>query len=136
METDGRSSRDLGPFAQAGRDPAVTHPPAESSAQSSWPGYRIFLNAARARSPASGSVPVYCWVVVMRRCPSRSWTTMMSAPPARSQEAWAARRLWKVTFWSTLALVTADVQYLVRKLFRDSAVPAVEVKSRSSSRTV
>jgi hypothetical protein len=46
----------------------------------------------------------------------------MSAPPASSQDACVARRLWKVTFWSSVATLTARFQYLVRKLFRDSAV--------------
>ena len=58
---------------------------------------------------------------------------MMSAPPARSQEAWAARRLWKVTVCWIFAALTAGVQYLVRKLLRDRAVPALEVNSSPSS---
>jgi len=55
-----------------------------------FPGHarsRIFLSAASARSPASGRVPRYCWVVVICLCPSRSLTTCRSAPPASSQEA-------------------------------------------------
>lgn len=50
--------------------------------------------ASSARLPASGRVPVYCCVVMIWRWPSRSWTTMMSASPASSQEAWAARSIW------------------------------------------
>ena len=54
---------------------------------------------------------------------------MMSAPPASSQEACAARRLWNVTVCWTLAALTAGVQNLVRKLLRDRGVPALEVNS-------
>ena len=60
-----------------------------------------------------------------------------TAPPASSQEACAARRWWNVTLLpaSCLAAVTAGAQNLVRKLFRDSTVPTLEVNSRSLSRT-
>jgi hypothetical protein len=38
----------------------------------------------------------------------------MYAPPARSQEAWAARRWWKVTYCSTFA-------WLPARMFANSA---------------
>ena len=58
---------------------------------------------------------------------------MMSAPPARSQEAWVARRLWEATVCWILAAVTSGVQNLVRKLLRDRAVPTLVVNSGPSS---
>ena len=40
------------------------YPPPEGSAQLPSSGKRIFRNAAKARLPASGNVPVYCCVVI------------------------------------------------------------------------
>jgi hypothetical protein len=45
--------------------------------------------------------------------------TTMSVPPARSHDAWAARRLWKVTMQPRSAAVMAGIQTLLRKLLRD-----------------
>jgi integrase len=58
----------------------------------------------------------------------------MSAPPASNQDACAARRLWKVTPCSSLAFSTAGTQNFVRKLLRESAVPALDVNRRAVSR--
>jgi hypothetical protein len=50
---------------------------------------RMVLRAVTAAWSALGRVWRYFWVVVMEEWPMRSLTTCMSAPPARSQEAWA-----------------------------------------------
>ena len=66
--------------------------PVRFAALSSTDLPRILAKAFTAVSSASGRLCRYFSVVEMLPCPSRSFTTWRSAPPARSQDRWAWRR--------------------------------------------
>src|SRR5665647_2935505 len=96
---------------------------------------RTDSNAASALSSASGRVCRYFWVVMIWAWPMRSMTDLRSAPPARSQEAWAWRRSCMRTWKSMPERCTAGFQYRVLNVARDRGWPPAvsrEGKSRSS----
>ena len=87
---------------------------------------RTDSNAARALSSASGRVWRYFWVVMICAWPMRSMTDFRSAPPARSQEAWAWRRSWTRTWKSMPERCRAGNQTPVR-IFRQPTVRGAEL---------
>src|SRR5450756_3066651 len=92
---------------------------------------RTASNAASALSSASGRVCRYFWVVMIWAWPMRSMTDLRSAPPARSQEAWAWRRSWTRTWKSMPERCRAGSQTRVRKVLREIGLPpAISVEAK------